>query len=293
MKKLFLLLITFSILKTNSIAQNISNSGFENWTNMGSYFEPDGWGTLNSLTSALSVYTVTRGTPGNPGSYYIKVTSKSAGAMGIVPGIAVSGTINSASMSPESGFPFNLRPANFTGSWQHMIFGNSQGSIDVMLTRWDGTQRIVVANAHRTLSGMAMNWATFSIPFNYVDGNNPDSCLIVLSASGAQPTNSDYLWVDNMSFNGTVSGTAEQDAAAGLQLFPNPVNDKFTLRNLKGTGEIRDLIITDLSGRSIMEIPGVMNRSDITIEVSDLPKGTYLLNGRREEQSFLLKFIKE
>ncbi|MBK9320544.1 MAG: hypothetical protein IPM91_18245 [Bacteroidetes bacterium] len=73
--------------------------------------------------------------------------------------------------------------------------GSSQGYIDVLLTRWDGNQRIVVANAHRTLTGMAMNWATFNIPLNYLDGNNPDSCMIVLAASGAQ-THQRRLLVD-------------------------------------------------------------------------------------------------
>ncbi|MBL0098585.1 MAG: T9SS type A sorting domain-containing protein [Bacteroidetes bacterium] len=293
MKKLYLLLITFSLINTICTAQSIPNSGFENWTNMGTYYEPDGWGTLNSLTSALSVYTVTRGNPGNPGSYYIKVTSKNAGAMGVVPGIAVSGNINSASMTPESGFPFSQRPATLTGSWQHMIFGSSQGYIDVLLTRWDGNQRIVVANAHRTLTGMAMNWATFNIPLNYLDGNNPDSCMIVLAASGAQPTNGDYLWIDNMTFSGTVTNTEEQDMTAGMQVFPNPVNEKLTLHPIEGQGKISELKIMDISGKVIMQFHDSRNTTDMTLEVRDLPKGTFLLSGRKDEHIFLLKFIKE
>ncbi|MBK9317364.1 MAG: hypothetical protein IPM91_00010 [Bacteroidetes bacterium] len=80
-----------------------------------------------------------------------------------------------------------------------MIFGSSQDYIYLLPTRWDyGNQRIVVANAHRALTGMAMNWATFNIPLNYLDGKQSDSCMIVLAASGAQPTNGDYLWIDNM-----------------------------------------------------------------------------------------------
>lgn len=184
--------LSFAFLITKA---QIPNSGFETWTSMGSYNNPDSWSCLNDMTASMSVFTCVKGTPGNPGTAYIKLTSKTVAGMGVMPGIAVSGTFDQSTLEPLSGFAFNERPANLTGKWQHMIFGNSQGYIDIQLTRWDGNMqmRFPVATAHFVLTGMAMGWSNFSIPLTYIDGNNPDSCIITLSASGNTPANNDYL----------------------------------------------------------------------------------------------------
>lgn len=75
-------------ISTTAFAQ-IPNSGFENWTTMGSYSNPDNWDQLNAMTNPNSVYTCVKGTPGNPGSSYIKLTSKTVGTMGVMHGLAV------------------------------------------------------------------------------------------------------------------------------------------------------------------------------------------------------------
>jgi hypothetical protein len=181
MKKIITILTVLIAIAIRTAAQ-IPNNGFENWTSIGSYYNPDSWSCLNDMTASASIFTCERGTPGNPGSYYLMLTSKTITGMGIMPGIAVSGTFNQSTMQPLSGFPFSHRPANLTGSWQHMIFGSSQGYIDVQLTRWDTSMqmRMPVSSVHYVLTGMEMSWANFTIPLTYVDGKNPDSCIITL-----------------------------------------------------------------------------------------------------------------
>lgn len=221
MKNIALSVFAFSIFAVVAKAQ-IPNYSFENWTNMGSYSNPDQWGTMNNLTALGGVYTATIGTPGNPGTSYLKLTSKTAGPI-VAPGIAVSGVLDSMSMQPISGFPFTSRPLSLTGKWQHMIFGNSQGHISVTLTRWDATSgtREVVATKTTTLSGMAMSWASFTVTLNYLTGNNPDTCIIELAASGATPTNNDYLWVDNLAFTGSVVGIENSNTILnGMSISP-------------------------------------------------------------------------
>ncbi|MBL7924616.1 MAG: T9SS type A sorting domain-containing protein [Bacteroidia bacterium] len=290
MKKILLPFLL--LLSSLSPAQSIPNAGFENWTNMGAYLEPDGWATLNSLTAPFTVLTVTRATPGNPGNYYIKVTSRSAGTLGVVPGIAVSGSINSSTLLPESGFPFSLRPASLNGSWQHMIFGTSQGYIDVLLSRWDGNQRIPVASAHRVLVGMAMSWANFSIPLVYTDGNNPDSCMIVLSASGAQPFDDDYLWVDNLSFNGTVTGLENPEMKEELLLYPNPPQSQLTLSLSDQEIRMLELNIRDLMGRSLILLRGLNVSGKAEIDIRHLPAGTYVVSATTTLGIISRKFTK-
>mgnify|MGYP001098817988 CR=1 FL=1 len=221
-----ILSIAVMALTSGSLFAQIPNAGFENWSAVGTYSVPDGWGTLNNTTTLAGIYTVTKATPGSPGASYMKITSKTI-ATSVVGGIAVSGVLDSTTMMPKSGFAFNQRPANLTGKNQYMIYGSSPGSLSVTLTRWDsGTNsRVIVASGNITHSpsAMAMAWTNFTIPLTYADGNNPDSCIIVLKASGSAPTNNDYLWVDNLAFSGVVTGIQNQESLlSNVSVFPNP-----------------------------------------------------------------------
>src|ERR1035437_2474394 len=158
MKKIIYILTALMFVFTISRAQTIPNAGFETWTSMTGYDLPTGWDNLNTKTNSMSMYTCTKGTPGDPGTAYLKLTSKTIGA-NVVPGITVCGVLDTTTMQPVSGFAYNMRPLHFTGNWQHMIFGSSQGSVSAVLTRWDNatSQRVTVATANQTLAGMAMS----------------------------------------------------------------------------------------------------------------------------------------
>lgn len=275
-----LLTILSAILVSTSIAQ-IPNFSFENWTSAGLYENPDNWGTMNNTTKYASVYTATKATPGNPGNFYLKLTSKTVSAT-VVNGIAVSGKLDSTTMQPKSGFAFNQRPASFTGKWQHMIYGTSQGGIMVTLTRWDTglNSRVTVATAATTLSGMAMSWATFSLNFVYTDGGNPDTCIIVMKASGNVPTNNDYLWVDNLAFSGTVLGIEKnKNTLSGLSVFPNPSSENFTVEfNNAGSNNVK-LELLDLTGKVVKEeiLTNASGYNKYAYNTKGISKGIYFL----------------
>ncbi len=126
-KKYSLALITTSFCSLNVSAQ-ISNNSFENWTTVGTYEVLNGWGTLNNSSAIGSVFTVTKATPDNPGNFYMKIKSKTIGTA-VVGGIAVSFRLDSLNMKAKSGFPYTGQPVSFTGRWQLMIYGSSQGSL--------------------------------------------------------------------------------------------------------------------------------------------------------------------
>ena len=281
MKKYFFTGILVGLMSATSFAQ-IPNPGFENWTNVSTYSNPDGWATMNNTTTLAGVYTATKGTPGNPGSAYLKLTSKMVGSA-VVNGIAVSGALDSINMKPKSGFPMSTRPANLTGKWQHMISGNSQGSIQITLTRWDSgmKMRMNVGSGSTTLSGMAMSWASFSIPISYTDGANPDTCVITMKASGNSPANGDYLWVDELSFTGTVTGidSEKQTFLNSVSISPNPAKDIISIDlDLKAPQQVR-FEITDITGKLIQSknIGYVQGQFKQQLDLTGVSKGTYLL----------------
>jgi hypothetical protein len=252
-----------------SEAQSIPNAGFETWDNMGTYSNPNGWATMNNTTTLASVYTAEMGTPGSPGTSYLKLTSKTT-PLGVANGIAVSGKLDSTTQMPVSGFAYTMRPASLDGSWQHMIFGSSQGSISVSFSKWNTStmMRDVIGTGSVTLSGMAMSWATFSIPITFTTAGMPDSCIIVMKASGASPANNDYLWVDNLSFKVTPAGINDV-TTIDYSVYPNPVSD---ILQLMTKVDVNEICVFDISGKMVLCSKQENLRS---INVSNLPIGTY------------------
>ena len=296
MKKTILSIVSVVAFAASAMAQ-IPNPGFETFTSMGSYDVPNGWGTLNNTTALASVYTAAKGTPGSPGASYLKLTSKTVSST-VVNGIAVSGVLDSMTMMPKSGFAYNMRPASFTGKWQHMIYGSSQGSIQVTLTRWDTgmNMRMPVASGNVTLSGMAMSWANFTIPLTYVDGNNPDTCIIVMKASGSTPTNNDYLWVDNLAFSGSVTGIENHASfVTNMVVFPNPSTETINVNlNLKSSQKV-SIELTDITGKLILtkDAGTLTGESKQTLNVTGVSKGTYLVRVVAEAGTEVRKIVIE
>ncbi len=275
----FFISISAVLLHLSVVNAQIPNAGFEMWSSMGSYENPNGWSTMNDLTTNLSVYTATKGTPGSPGSSYLMLTSKTVGPT-VVNGIAVSGTFDPVSQQPTSGFPFTGQPQSLTGKWQHMIYGSSQGSVSAVLTRWDvaSNSRVTVATASKTLSGMAMSWASFTIPFVYTETNAPDTCIIVLKASGTSPTNQDYLYVDNLAFSGNVAGIPELKNQDKFSVYPNPASDLLNVAvdNLEVGSCFVEFI--NEAGQIVLSKAAELSKDhhNFSIEVGNLPKGVYL-----------------
>lgn len=293
MKKVILLPIALMFVLTISKAQSpIPNNGFENWTTSGSYDTPDGWANLNSLTNAASVYTCQKGMPGPVGASYMKLTSKTVTGFGVVPGIAVCGTLNTTTMQGGGGFPFTGRPQSFTGKWQHMIFGSSQGSVIVTLTKWNTSTNTadVVGTATQTLSGMAMSWANFTINFTYQSSDMPDSCNIVLSASGNSPTNNDYLWVDNLEF-AYASGISTPVLNNSLSIYPNPSNGNELFIRAENQNLISGVaMIYSLNGKLVEQT--ALNKNN-ALNVSDLENGEYLISFQTNNGNVNAKFVKQ
>ncbi|MCK9613268.1 MAG: T9SS type A sorting domain-containing protein [Bacteroidales bacterium] len=267
--------VLFAFIASSCFSQ-IPNSGFETWTNMGAYENPASWGTMNNATAPSGIFTATKAAPGSPGSFYMKLTSKTIGG-NVANGIAVSGILDTIEKKPKSGFPFALRPQTFTGKWQHMIYGSSAGAVTVFLTKWNTSlvQRDTVAFANYSLSDMAMSWANFSINFNYLSVEFPDTCVIFLRASGSSPTANDYLWVDNLSFSGSVSGISETEGSGfSLNAFPNPANDQieFTCSASFHSGD--RMIISDMYGKVVFDKP--VSESSVKINTSHFANGTYV-----------------
>ncbi len=297
MKKTFSLALLILLISAISKAQSIPNNGFENWTSMGNYNNPDSWSTLNDMTSTMSIFTCVKGTPGTVEAAYIKLTSKTVTGMGVMPGITVCGEVDMVTLQPTSGFAFSGRPQSLTGKWQYMAFGADQGFIGVVLTKWNNSMmmRDTVAYAYHALQSMAMSWTDFTIPMIYMNNDIPDSSIIILSASQAynvQAVDNSYLYVDELNFTGTVTGISENHSDINISISPNPVSDLLILDLSNMRDKYISVNIFDVQGKLVKSIGRVEVSPKSRIEIADLPKGNYVLKISTSAGITSKKFIK-
>lgn len=297
-KRAYILIASACLFYTIAAAQQIPNGSFEEWTAVGIYEMPENWDNLNPSTDTTGIFTCTKGTPASAGTYFINLTSTWVpGLNSVVPGIAVCGTIDQASQMPVSGFAFSDRPQEMTGLWQYMSYGGDAGFIEILLTHWNEAagQRDTVAYAHHKLSGMVHSWTDFSIPLTYSSGSFPDSCIIVLDASGLTPADFDFLWVDDLAFTGSVISSVPSPDRVGseLEVFPNPAGDEFTVRFSSDRNERVILVITDEKGVQLQNTAcdAVKGLNVFPTFIGAIVPGVYLVTIRRSSDSITKKII--
>lgn len=287
-----ILVFAFISAKAQSV---IPNAGFENWTSMGSYNNPDNWGTLNDFTAPLGVYTCVKGTPGAVGTAYLKLSSKSVLGIGVVPAVAVSGEIDINNFTAASGFAFSDRPQSLTGKWQYMANGSDHGYIAVLLTKWNTANNTAdtIAYMYYQLPGMVMSWANFTLPLTYISGNYPDSAMIAFSASGTSPVAGSYLYIDEIAFYGSVQGVKDHPHTSGIKIYPTPAKNTLNLDFNSMTLKSFSIQVFDITGKLLKKDEFSSERSSVSVDISGLPNGFYYLKLLSSGKTFVKSFIKE
>ena len=293
MKKIYLITVLTLLISSLSNSQSIPNNGFETWTNTSGYNIPASWGTMNPYTTSTSIYTCTKGTPGITGSTaaYIKLVSKSVTGMGIVPGMAVSGVLNS-DKTYDSGFSFNYRPTSLNGSWQYMGSGSDIGFVKILMTRINPTTLLTetIGSGIYNLSGMVMSWTTFSIPITYTTADTPDHCQIVLSSSGSTPVANSYLYVDNLNF--TMPLKVNEFNTNNVEIYPNPSKAIISIDYSKVNDKVQNIEVIDMIGNKVInDLPNENQLSKLNIDF--LSNGIYLLKIKTENGDITKKIIKQ
>ena len=122
----------------------------------------------------------------------------------------------------------------------------------------------------------------------------PDSAIIILSSSGATPVANSYLYVDNMSFSGTVTGLKNtENLISNISVYPNPSIDNITVQlNTQKTSGIKFQLI-DVTGKLIKELNAgeVKGKFETTINTVGILKGTYFLKVISNEVTEIKKII--
>ncbi len=118
---------------------------------------------------------------------------------------------------------------------------------------------------------------------NYLSTTPPDSAVIVLSASGANgvtPVNGSYLYVDELTFFGTVGIDENNVLTNDIQISPNPSSSFFRVNYRLNKESDVSLIVTDITGKKVKEltkIQSTVGENSISVQTTGMSKGVYFM----------------
>jgi hypothetical protein len=293
MKKQLLIIAFVGALSTLN-AQSFPNGGFENWTNQGTYEDPQYWTGMNMMSMFGAEETAIKSTQAHSGTYALKlITSVSDigndGEMDTLPGILILGTSDILNGTGTTGYPFIHRPDSLVGWYKLISPDNDPFQLQISATKWDAgnaSQETIGATYYQ--GQPSASYVRFSIPIVYTDNSIPDSIQAVIgnASNGSGVTNELYL--DDLSFiYNSTAGLEEQTVQ--IRLYPNPVNAELFIQSDQ---PIQQIFVKDLHGKQVFE--GKTNTEFYQLETGDLTPGVYFCelnfsNGLSQR----LKFIKQ
>jgi hypothetical protein len=234
MKHVLLLTLFFPFIV---LAQNaIPNPDFENWTLggfplIGTYEDPNGWGTINSTTYIVGIQTVTKATQPQyvkSGNYALRLeTFFFAPLNRPAQGGAATADINIAEETLEGGVPFNLRPSALQGWYQYYPVGVDTATIAILLSKWNfalGVKDTVGYALLRTSDPVA-EYTQFSAELEYFMEVDPDTMIVGFVCSGQfAPGIGSVMYVDDVSL--VFDPVTVREVARNKPLiYPNPTRD--------------------------------------------------------------------
>ena len=214
--------IIFALLIINgTLSQQLENSGFEQWENVGTgEEEPLSWSSTktsdNSSLNGLAPQVISRSTDAHTGSYAAKLVNKNVPFVNIVAnGILTNGIVHTTT-NPQDSYvytdvnssdhsqPFTSFPDSIVGWYKYAPQGNDVGNIQVLLHGSYGQLPVdastsIIALAEFDFSANS-NWTRFSTPFIYYPTiNNPAYILCNISAGDStQAVANSELKIDDL-----------------------------------------------------------------------------------------------
>ena len=245
-------MVIFILSCSNSFGQ-IPNSGFENWTYTGSYWEPDGWWTANDSISSGNFYPVTRSGdhfPATVGNYSMRLENN----LSLLPawggyGITWTGDF-SGSNNPV--FPITGHPASLWGYFKFMPQNNDTMEIHIRLYQ----NGVDISGGYFKNAGPVTAWTPFNLPFSAYSG--ADSARIMILAcydnDAPIPHGNSVLYIDNLSFDSLITaGIPEPNAGSEMSVHYNPYSHMIGIDVPAPIGKMQTTIITDLTGKVVFK----------------------------------------
>jgi hypothetical protein len=284
MKNFTIIFVVLIAVSVNSYGQ-ITNNGFENWTTLDSYDNPDGWVTYNQLSTG-SFYSCTKSTdhyPESIGNYSMRLENNtSLTQMTGGWGMAITNAMN---YPIKPSFPIVGHPNSLTGYYKYYSANDDSLFIRIMLFE-NGT----VKAAGSFLSNITTtSWTPFSIPISSY--SSADSATISIIAfyphsATAIPKGNSVLYVDNLSFDNFITSDHMQTSEKSLfTIYPNSAS---TIISITSNGEG---VLTIYNTIGAVVKTEHLTQSQQEVNISNLPCGVYTVHVKSGKTSNTQKLI--
>lgn len=276
MKKIFTLIFSTVVINYSANAQALPNPGFENWTDGGSYDNPNNWSTLNSLTSIFQFYTCTKSTDAHSGTNSVRLETKYSGP-GLntnINGIITTGEFQVSGTTGASigGAPYTLRPDSIIGWYKYTPSGNDTGYAEVILL--NATDDDTLGRGVFSQTSTVADWTRFAAAINYDSTISANPALLRInlnSSSGNSPQAGSVIFFDDLEFAFT-TGIKEENRKINFSVYPNPATDELYVKN--SSNEAAKMHLFDVAGKKITELSISLNTTRTNI--SSYSQGVYL-----------------
>jgi hypothetical protein len=295
MKKVIITLIAAVATVGFTFGQVPPNPGFENWTNSGTYEEPDNWGTLNFASAFVPGFPITceKSTEFHGGQYAVKLTTTASSVdistfgfpYDTVPGMLILGDLSIGSL----GKPYAQRPASMGFWYKYTSVGGDSAGVLVSLTRWDTNtnSQVTVGQGLASINATVGTYTFGDLTINYIDNADPDTVSIIAFSSynalavlgnqipTAVPQPGSTLFIDDIS----LITTAVNENAANkfdFKMYPNPVRDEVSIL-CTGHQFVNSPVTVefyDMTGRRVQSF--TVNQMMTKADVSGLASGMYI-----------------
>ena len=298
--------IIFALLIINgTLSQQLENSGFEQWENVGTgEEEPLSWSSTktsdNSSLNGLAPQVISRSTDAHTGTYAAKLVNKNVPFVNIVAnGILTNGIIHTTT-NPQDSYvytdvnssdhsqPFTSYPDSIVGWYKYAPQGNDVGNIQVLIHGSYGQLPIdastsIIALAEFDFSANS-NWTRFSTPFIYYPTiNNPAYILCNISAGDStQAVANSELKIDDLEL---IYNTTKIPDESTNSINVTYLNDHLQFSNI--VNEI-NYAIYNLQGQ-LMNI-GKIDRYNRNVSIT-LESGIYFISIQSKDHHQSIKIL--
>lgn len=298
--------IIFALLIINgTLSQQLENSGFEQWENVGTgEEEPLSWSSTktsdNSSLNGLAPQVISRSTDAHTGTYAAKLVNKNVPFVNIVAnGILTNGIVHTTT-NPQDSYvytdvnssdhsqPFTSFPDSIVGWYKYAPQGNDVGNIQVLLHGSYGQLPVdastsIIALAEFDFSANS-NWTRFSTPFIYYPTiNNPSYILCNISAGDStQAVANSELKIDDLELIYNTTKIPDQST--------NSINVTYLNDHLQFSNVVNEInyAIYNLQGQ-LMNI-GKIDRYNRNVSIT-LESGIYFISIQSKDHHQSIKIL--
>jgi hypothetical protein len=177
MKKLTITaLFILLIIANGSFSQQIPNGGFESWSAVSFFEEPEPYSTTNSLSYMMGDTTaVTKSTDSYFGAYSARLETMAFGS-DTVTGLMMVGELRGENII--GGVPFTTRPTSLIGYVKYNLLGGDELAVICIFTR----QGLPIGSIQQYYSGTQEDFTQITMPVDWViPFLTPDSLKVVIA----------------------------------------------------------------------------------------------------------------